>query len=400
LEQRNFKRELKRVMDHEEGKHFLLDFGGDQAAVSIFAYANVLKKLGIDRIPKINNFVQLSSMPEEEFLKRYNIGFRWLYPKPSGKMRALIEEYKDTFDLDVEKEIRKGYVAGGVGKFFVDEWGVKWKRSAYYFEQVEHPLEGKSYEDIKNYRFPDPEDTLKVEELRNELSAYLEENPYYVIPLSQSYGGLLETAMWIRGYTDFYLDIGTGSKECEYLLDRINEYFIVWNRHYLDSVDGKADIVAIGDDYGMQDRTILSPEMWRKYIKPRYGELINSIKSAYPDVNLFHHSCGSIYPIIDDLIEIGVDILNSIQPTARDMEPEKLKNRFGDRITFHGGIDVQNLLPFGTPREIKDEVKRRLDILAENGGYIIAPSHNIQAGTPADNIIAFYDAVNEYAAAN
>jgi uroporphyrinogen decarboxylase len=193
------------------------------------------------------------------------------------------------------------------------------------------------------------------------------------------------------------LDIGSGSKEYRYLLDRINEYFIAWNKNYLASVDGKVDIVAIGDDYGMQDRTILSPEMWRKCIKPRYAELIDSIKSNYPNVKLFHHSCGSIYPIIDDLIEIGVDILNSIQPTAKDMEPEKLKKKYGDRITFHGGIDVQNLLPFGTPREIQSEVRRRLEILAENGGYIVAPSHNIQAGTPAENIIAFYEMVNEYA---
>ncbi len=136
--------------------------------------------------------------------------------------------------------------------------------------------------------------------------------------------------------------------------------------------------------------------MWKIYIKPRYNELIDSIKSKYPHIKVLHHSCGSIYPIIEDLIDIGVDILNPIQPTAKDMDPEKLKTRFGRRITFHGGIDVQTLLPFGTIREIKSEVTKILEILSDNGGYIVAPSHNIQAGTPVENIIAFYDTVNEY----
>jgi len=392
----NYKEEFVKILSHENGRHFLLDFGGDQASVSIFAYGGVLSKLGIEGAPKINNFVQLSSLPEEEFLRKYKIGFRWLYPKPSRKTRELIEEFRETFEFDVRTEIQQGYAAGGSGKYFFDEWGVKWKRSAYYFEQVAHPLAGKSYDEITQFIFPDPSDRLKVENLKDELRAYSEENLQYIISLSQSYGGLLETALWIRGYMDFYLDMGSNSRECRYLLDGIKEYFIEWYKQYLSSVDGSVDIVAIGDDYGMQDRMLLSPEMWRTYIKPRYKELIDSIKSKYSHIKVFHHSCGSIYPIIEDLIEIGVDILNPIQPTAKDMDPAKLKRRFGRRITFHGGIDVQTLLPFGTVREIKSEVIRILEILSENGGYIIAPSHNIQAGTPVENIFAFYDTVNEY----
>jgi uroporphyrinogen decarboxylase len=392
----NYREEFYKIINHEKGRHFLLDFGGDQASVSIFAYAGVLGELGIERIPKINSFVQLSSLPEEEFLNKYKIGFRWLYPKPSRKMRELIDEFRETFELDVRTEIQRGYIADGSGKFFFDDWGVKWKRSAYYFEQVAHPLAGKSYDEIANYIFPDPSDRLKVENLEGELRAYSKENPQYIISLSQSYGGILETALWIRGYTDFYLDMGSNSKECGYLLDGLMEYFIEWYKQCLSSVDGRVDIVAIGDDYGMQDRMLLSPEMWKTYIKPRYKKLIDSMKSKYSHIKIFHHSCGSIFPIIEDLIEIGVDILNPIQPTAKDMDPKKLKRRYGNRITFHGGIDVQTLLPFGTTREIKNEVIRILEILSENGGYIIAPSHNIQAGTPVKNILAFYDTVNEY----
>jgi hypothetical protein len=210
----NYKDEFRRIINHEEGKYFLLDFGGDQASISIFAYVHVLQKLGILAKPKINSFVQLSSLPDKAFLKKYNVGFRWLYPKPSKRMGELIRQYKETFNIDVAAEIKEGYVSGGKGNFFIDEWGVKWKRSAFYFEQVEHPLQGKSFEEIKKYSFPDPTDPLRVENLKNELQSYLAEDPNYVIPLSQSYGGILETALWIRGYTDFYVDLWNDSREC------------------------------------------------------------------------------------------------------------------------------------------------------------------------------------------
>lgn len=396
IESVSYKKKFYKILNHEKGKNFLLDYGGDQSAISIFVYYDFLKRLGIDKIPRINSLVQMTALPENEFLKKYNIGFRWLYPKPSKKTIKLNELFKKTIDIDIRGEIERGYVSGGVGNFFIDEWGIKWKRSAYYFEMVEHPLAGKTLEEIKKYKFPDPADKSRVENLNKDLKKYYEDNPNYIIALSQSYGGLLETALWLRGFMDFFIDIGSSSKECSYLLDKIMEYFMEWNRNYIFSVEGKVDIMAIGDDYGMQDRMILSPGIWRKYIKSRYKKEIEDIKSKYNHIKWFHHSCGSIFPIINDLIDIGVDILNPIQPKAKDMEPKHLKNNFGDRITFHGGIDIQELLPFGTPIDVEKEVKRRLDILSENGGYIIAPSHNIQAKTPIENILTFYNTVNEY----
>ncbi|MCL5986346.1 MAG: hypothetical protein M1371_07245 [Actinobacteria bacterium] len=391
----NYKEKFKKVLNHEKGNYFLVDYGGDQASISIFVYNEVLKKLGINRTPRINSLVQLSALPEDEFLRRYNIGLRWLYPKSSRKTLELKEIYKRAFNIETEKEILKGYVHGGTGDFFYDEWGVKWKRSAYYFEMVEHPLQGKSFEEIKKYCLPDPTDKLRVDGLKEELKKYYNENPNYVISLCQSYGGLLETALWIRGFTDFYIDIASNPQLTNYLLDSIEEYFLEWNKNYLTSVDGKVDIVAMGDDYGMQDRTLLSPEIWRNYVKNRYRNIIENTKSYYPDIKWFHHSCGSIVPIISDLVEIGVDILNPIQPTAKDMNPEDLKKKFGAKLTFHGGIDIQHLLMKGEPSEIKEEVKKVVKILSENGGYIAAPSHNIQANTPVDNIMAVYETLNE-----
>ena len=387
---------FKNIVSHKGGKWFMIDFGGDQASISIFAFIKVLKRLGIDKKPQINSLVQLSSAAEKEFIDKYNIGIRWLYPKASKKSRELYESYKDVLDIDVEEEINRGYISGGTGNFFYDEWGVKWKRSAYYFEMVEHPLRGKSLDYIRNYSFPDPSDQLRVSGLKEELTSYKEENPECIFSLSQSYGGLLETALWLRGFDDFYMDIAFNNKECRYLLDMLTEYFIEWNRNYLSEVNGGVDILAIGDDYGMQDRMLLSPDIWRKQIKARYRNIIKDAKGKYGNIRLFHHSCGSIYPIIGDLIEIGIDILNPIQPLAKGMEPDRLKKDFGGRLVFHGGVDIQNLLMFAKPKEIRKEVKRIIDILSEDGGFIIAPSHNIQANTPVNNIIEFYNTANEY----
>lgn len=389
----NYQERFEEILSHAPGKHFLLDCGGDQASMSIFVYKEFLKYLGVERLPQINSLVQLSAMPDKEFLEKYDIGFRWLYPKGSARVRkraACIADYTAEYYLE------KGYVSGGSDVAFYDDWGVKWSRSAYYYEQVEHPLQGKSYDDVVAYDFPDPNDPLKTENLDQELAAFRKENKDYVVALSQSYGGLLETALWIRGYTDFYVDLASDSKECAFLLDAILEHFIAFNRNYLSAVEGDVQILAIGDDYGMQDRLLISPEAWRKHIKPRLQQLISSVKDQYSHIKIFLHSCGAVSELIDDFIEVGVDILNPIQPKASGMDPVVLKKKYGDRIVFHGGIDVQELLPCGSPQQVKDEVWRRLDILAENGGYIIAPSHNIQAGTPVENVIAFYNAVLEY----
>jgi len=392
----NYKKIFKDIVEHKNNNIFMIDFGGDQASISIFAFSDVMKILGINKEPRVNNLVQLSSATEKEFSDKFNIGINWLYPKPSKKLRKLIERFKDVMNVDVKRELKQGYISGGKGSYFIDEWGVKWKRSAYYFEMVEHPLKGGSLEEIKNYKFPDPTDSLRVENLKKDLENCLNQNENFVISLSQSYGGILETALWLRGFTDFYIDIATNNKECRYLLDKIKDYFKEWNRNYVKAIEGKCDIIAIGDDYGMQDRMLLAPELWRKQIKPRYKELISDIKDKYTEIKWFHHSCGSIYPIIRDLIDIGVDILNPIQPTAKDMKPEILKKEYGNEITFHGGIDVQNLLPFKNPTLIREEVVRIIEILSRNGGLIIAPSHNIQANTPTENILAFYETAHKY----
>ncbi|MCX7040660.1 MAG: hypothetical protein NT005_16190, partial [Spirochaetes bacterium] len=154
------------------------------------------------------------------------------------------------------------------------------------------------------------------------------------------------------------------------------------------------DVLMAGDDVGTQDRMLISPALWREFIKPRYGRLFGAYKRAKPDLKIAVHICGFIEPIIDDLIEVGVDILNPVQPLA--MDPARLKKRYGDRLSFWGAVDDQKVLPLGSPADVEAEVKLRLSQLAPGGGYILCPSHNVQPTTPFENIRAFYRAAERY----
>lgn len=156
------------------------------------------------------------------------------------------------------------------------------------------------------------------------------------------------------------------------------------------------DIVLTGDDFGTQRGMLIYPQIWRRIFKPRYARVFRELKELNPAIKIAYHSCGSIVPIIPDLIEIGLDILNPLQPRAAGMDGKILKKKYGDRLSFFGAIDEQKVLPFKSPEEVKEEVRVKISDLAPGGGYILAPAHNIQPDTPLENIFAMYEAVNEH----
>jgi len=179
------------------------------------------------------------------------------------------------------------------------------------------------------------------------------------------------------------------------VLDKISEITNEMYRKYMQAVGNYVQVVVITDDQGTQNSLMISPKMFREFIKPRLKTLIETIK-ANANVSVLMHCDGAILPIIEDLIEIGVDILNPIQTVVDGFEDtSSLKEEFGDRICFHGGIDVQQVLPNATPEEIRQEVARRICDLGRGGGYIIAPCHNINVDIPVENTLAMFDAAKE-----
>jgi uroporphyrinogen decarboxylase len=180
------------------------------------------------------------------------------------------------------------------------------------------------------------------------------------------------------------------------LLDKLVEANIQRLKQVLPVVEGYVQIVQTGDDLGIQTGPQLSPKLYREVVKPRHKWLYQYLRK-HTDAYIFIHTCGSVYEFIPDFIEMGIDILNPVQVSAKDMDTKKLKDEFGKDVTFWGGgCDTQKVLPFGTPSEIKEEVKKRIEGLAPDGGFVFTQVHNIQAGIPPENIMAMYEAVKDF----
>jgi uroporphyrinogen decarboxylase len=181
------------------------------------------------------------------------------------------------------------------------------------------------------------------------------------------------------------------------LFDRLLELKLAFSEMALPELVALVDVVAEFDDYGTQTSQLISPRMFRQQLKPRLRRLFARIKRLAPDAKLLFHSCGSVRPIIPDLIETGVEVLNPVHVRAVGMEPSALKRDFGDALVFWGGgVDSQGVLPRGTPQQVKDDVRRNVEALAPGGGYVFSPVHNIQADVPPQNILAMLEALETY----
>ena len=272
----------------------------------------------------------------------------------------------------------------------VDEWGIKWKKVKYgrgfYNEIGENPLAYATIDDLLKVRVPDAARDQRYEEIASLVSEFGKD---FAIMIDMSCT-IFELAWYLRGMDRLLMDMVLNSRFVEILMDRILEFYIPAGKR----IAGMGvDIIWTGDDVGMQTGMIMSPELFRKYIKERYRLLISEIKKSNSSIKIAFHSDGYITPVIDDLIEVGVDILNPVQPKC--MDPKEIKERFGDRLSFMGTIDEQQVLPFGTIEDLKYEIDTRLKTVGYNGGLIIGPTHNIQNDTSMEKVEFLFNYIKE-----
>lgn len=279
---------------------------------------------------------------------------------------------------------------------FTDCWGVTRIYTGLYWDIKNPPLRGASIEDLDKYPWPRAEkiDIKIIDEFREQAKRLYNETDFVVCAEHPVYG-VLELGCWMCGFDDFLLKMALEPEFVVKFFDKVIEYQKSVIELYYGAIGDYIHLTTSGDDFGTQTGSFMSPDMFDRLIKPYYKERIAYTKK-FTKAYYFHHTCGSVYSLIPHLIDAGVDILNPIQPGARDMEPEKLKKAYGDSITFWGGIDTQYVMPRGTIGDVKSEVYRVMDVMAQNGGYVLAPAHNIQPDVPAENIIALYDAGKEY----
>jgi uroporphyrinogen decarboxylase len=206
----------------------------------------------------------------------------------------------------------------------------------------------------------------------------------------------MEVASWLRGLDHFLMDLALQPEMAEYLLDRVMEFKLAYWEMVLNQFGDRIDVLVESDDLGTQASLLISPRMYRKFMKPRHKRIIDLIKSL-TSAKVFFHSCGAIRPIIPDLIEIGVDILNPVQFNLPGMDAKSLKQDFGKEIVFWGGgVETQSILSRATPTQVRENVRQQIETLAENGGFVFATVHNIQAEVPAQNLSAMWKAFIEF----
>lgn len=370
------------ALRHQEPDRVPFDLAGTvTTGIHHIAYRNLLNYLGMPKDDiKIAEIHQQLAAVHEDVLQRLKVDFRPVYSKlPSGWRPKFEEDHKYTR--------------------FIDQWGIGWRKpkdGGLYYDLESHPFASFSTpEEVANYRVPDPADPARLEGVEEE-ARRLAESTGAALCLAGVSAGFMEMAYWLRGYENFFMDLAGDHKMAHAILDKTVEIKIKFWEMALSRFGDLIDVVVEADDFASQFGMIISPETYRKFIKPRQKELFGAIKK-HSNAFICFHSCGSVHDIIPDLIEVGVDALNPVQVSAANMDSNKLKKEFGDALTFWGGgVDTQRVLNYGTPQQVKDEVKRRIDDLAPGGGFVFTPVHNVQADVPPENYMAMWEAWEEY----
>lgn len=275
---------------------------------------------------------------------------------------------------------------------FMDQWGVGHEPSpnSMHMTYMRHPLQdAETLEELQAYPFPEFENgdnahqKEQVEDLKKR----------DLIALGDMQITIWEISWYLRGMEELFCDMMEGNELAEFMFDKALEMAKTRAKSY---IDAGVDALFFGDDIGMQQTIMMSESLYCEWIKPRLKALIDFAKSLNPDVIIFYHSCGFIEPFIPHLVDAGVDVLNPIQSECMDFE--EIYKKYGDKISFHGTIGTQTVMPFGTPAEVKEAVWKNLDIAGENGGLMVAPTHMLEPEVPLENIIAYVDACREYKA--
>ncbi len=394
-------------LNHEEPDRIPIDLGSARSTgINAIAYRDLLQYLQLNSDVKVFDVKQLLAIPGQNILERFGCDVVMLHGiRPS--LGLSLDEWKEgRLPVDggrclVPAGFNPVMQSDGSEAIFdcAGHLLAKRPKDGLYFDEFYHPLEeAVSREEV---------DMLPMPEISDDELAYLSrrakelyEKTDYAISGATSFS-LFEKGTKDFGYETFLTNLYTEPELVEYYLDKLTAAYIVWMEKYLDAVGDYIQIVQNNDDLGMQQGMIISPELYRRFFKPRHEKIIKAIKNKKKGVFVFLHSCGSIYPVMNDLIEAGFEIFNPVQYNAADMDPQRLKKEFGRKCTFWGGgVDTQNTLAYGTADDVAAEAKKMIQIFSPGGGFIFNAVHNIQAGVAPDKIVALYDTAKKYGVAD
>ena len=380
----NSRERLNLALNHKEPDRIPFDLGATVlTSIHHKSYRALRKHLEMpDLEPRIVDIFQQIVVVDDDMRDFLKVDVRDVAPRSSA-----------TFQIELKE--MEGY------SYFYDEWGIGWKmpkEGGWYYDMFDHPLrEAQSLTEIEEYPWPDPVDEGRFAGMaeRAKHAAEVEKHGVFMGGLC---AGIMEMAAWMRGFENYFSDFAANEDLLVGLMRKVMELKMAYWEKALALAGDHVDVVGEADDFAGQYRMLISPGMYRRIVKPLHKELFDFIH-ARTKAKIFFHSCGSIRPVIPDLIEIGVDIINPVQVSATGMDSAELKREFDKDIVFWGGgVDTQRVLGDGTPEQVREDTRRRIEDLAPGGGFVFATVHNIQGNVPPENIMAMWETLQEYGA--
>ena len=373
---------VNKALNHEEPDRVPIDLGGFQTGIHRKAYAALLKHFGMHEEIRFLDPVQQIVIPSEPILQRFH-----------ADVRYVVAHGPESFGGGIELNDRGGRTWHDLR----DEFGVVWSMpddQMLYMDISHHPLANASLAEIESYPFPDGADATRFTGVREHALALRQKTSY---ALSSGICGVTYEMCWyLRGMEQWFIDMKENPALCEALINRTSQYWVDWMTLFLNEVGDLLDVVMIGDDLTGQYGPLFSPEEYRHLVRPRQQKVIDVIKKL-SKAKIWYHTCGDCSVFIPDLIDMGIDILNPVQINTAGMDPARLKAEYGrDLVFWGGGIDSQKVLPFASPQQIREEVKKNIGMFKPGGGYVFNSVHNIQPEVPPENVVALFDAAYEF----
>jgi uroporphyrinogen decarboxylase len=369
----NSRQRVIAALNHREPDRVPISLGGSAHKLSDSRYALLKEHLGITEegtqrltgayMSRVNNYV----------LDALGTDVRHIHLRPSSGYRA-----------DVAPD-----------GSWTDEWGLTHRSVMGFYQLGGTPLADATVEDVEHYPWPDPHDPARLEGLEQETLALYHDTDYAIAAYRPTISGIFEMAHHLRGMEQLLMDTALNKDFVDALFTKLAEVIAGFYDAFLDVVGPYVQIVELADDLGTQQGPMISPQAYCELLQEKHAWVVQRIKEKAPQAQVMLHSCGSIKAYIPHFIDAGFEILNPLQPRAKDMDPAPLKAEFGDAIAFLGGVDVQETMR-GPVEGVRAEVRQRIEELGSGGGYILAPSHNFGDDIPLENILAFFEAAHRW----
>jgi uroporphyrinogen decarboxylase len=362
---------VRTTLLHQEPDRIPIDFGSRSSAFEEQPYRELQAHLKLEE--EIRPFLRAHAVMSEEVLDFLQVDTRWIRSIPASS-----------------------WFSDDEGDVYLDRWNVPWrrKRGRLYYELEPSPLVTMQREDIERLEIPELISDAMLDDMRVQAEGY-DRDTDYSLWCDVVGAGIFERAWYLRGFEQFIMEMMVEKRFAHAFFEKILETQISAYRKLLEAIGTHIEGVLITDDVAMQDSLVMSPETYREMLKPYQKRLIESIQ-AY-GVSVLWHSCGAIYPLIPDFIDMGVRILHPVQTSAQDMDPQRLKQQFGrDIVLWGGGCDIQTVLQTATSAEVTEEIQRKISKLAPGGGFVFTTTHCIQPDTPLENILAMVQAYKRF----